>query len=451
MSTIKVRSIDTLNAEFSVPGDKSLSHRVAILGGLARGVTTVKNFLPSADCVNTLNAMQDLGLKVGVLSEMVGYGPVNMRLTGTDSQLKAPARPVDCGNSGTGMRLLAGLVSGCNFSTELFGDESLSSRPMGRIITPLTQMGAMIQSLGEKEGCAPLKIQGGDLRPISYDMPVASAQVKSAILLAGMGTEGITEVIQPATTRDHTERLMRAFDLRVDTDGNKISLRGQQVPQAIDFHVPGDISSAAFWLVAAAALPGSKLTIQDVGLNPTRSAIIDVLVRMGAKVHDHVQSGQDSEPIGSIQVEGALLKGTDILKDEVPNLIDEVPIIAVAGALAGGVTTIRNAKELRVKETDRIATVAENLRLMGVEVEEFEDGMEIQGGAELKGAKLKSYGDHRIAMAFAIAGLFASGETVIEDTDCIDTSYPGFDHVLQQIRRGRNVPADFAPEMIEYS
>lgn len=442
MSEFRVKAISTLHAEFSVPGDKSMSHRAAILGGLSNGVCTIRNFLPSEDCVNTLNAMKSFGASVEVLAELEGYGPVHLKIHGRSMKLSAPAAPIDCGNSGTGMRLLAGLLAGQPFTSELFGDASLSSRPMGRITVPLGQMGAHIETLGEKPGCAPLRIHPATLAPITYDMPVASAQVKSAVLLAGMFAEGATTVVQPAETRDHTERMLASFGVATRREGNAISLDGGQVPAACDFTVPGDISSAAFWLVAAAALPGSRLLIKDVGLNPTRTAILKVLSRMGAHMME-IEHQSEGEPIGNIEIHGAPLKGTTIFESEVPNLIDEIPVIAVAAALAQGRTVIRNAKELRVKETDRITTVVNNLRAMGATVEEFEDGMEIEGGRPLHGAVIDSFGDHRIAMAFAIAGLFAEGETVIRNTECVNTSYPGFAHHLDAILRERQDAADF--------
>ena len=442
MSEFRVRAISKLQAEFSVPGDKSMSHRAAILGGLSNGVCTVRNFLPSEDCVNTLNAMKALGAHHEVLDELPGYGPVNLRIHGQSMKLSEPAAPIDCGNAGTGMRLLAGLLAGQDFTTELFGDASLSSRPMGRITVPLGQMGADIETKGEKSGCAPLLIHAAKLHPITYEMPVASAQVKSAVLLAGMFAEGTTAVIQPAETRDHTERMMASFKVTTRREKNEISIVGGQIPEACDFIVPGDISSAAFWLVAAAALPGSRLLIKDVGLNPTRTAILKVLSRMGAHMSEIVHSAE-GEPIGNIEIHGAALTGTTIFLEEVPNLIDEIPVIAVAAALATGRTVIRNAKELRVKETDRITTVVNGLRAMGVQVEEFEDGMEITGPNVLHAATIDSCGDHRIAMAFAIAGLFAEGETVIRNTECVNTSYPGFAHHLDAILRGHSHAADF--------
>jgi len=442
MSEFRVTAIAKLHAEFSVPGDKSMSHRAAILGGLANGFCTIRNFLPSEDCLNTLNAMQALGAPCQIIDELTGYGPLNLLIHGQAMRLSAPSAPIDCGNSGTGMRLLAGLLVGQPFASELFGDASLSSRPMGRITVPLRQMGADIEPCGDQPGCAPLVIRPAKLNSISYAMPVASAQVKSAVLLAGMFAAGTTTVTQPAATRDHTERMLASFAVSTRQTGNAIAIDGGQMPVACDFTVPGDISSAAFWLVAAAALPGSRLLITDVGLNPTRTAILKVLSRMGAHMTEIVHHAT-GEPIGNIELHGAPLHGTTILTEEVPNLIDEIPVIAVAAALAQGRTVIRNARELRVKETDRITTVVNNLRAMGAEVEEFDDGMEIHGGHPLHGAALESFGDHRIAMAFAIAGLFASGETIIRNTACVNTSYPGFAHHLTAICQQRSNTSDF--------
>ena len=442
MSELRVKAITSLHAEFSVPGDKSISHRAAIFSALANGICTIRNFLPSEDCLNTLNAMQALGARHEVIEELTGYGPTHLVVHGQAMKLSAPAAPIDCGNSGTGMRLLAGLLAGQPFASELFGDASLSSRPMGRITTPLGQMGALIATRGEKPGCAPLVIQGTSLTPITYQMPVASAQVKSAVLLAGLFANGTTTVVQPAETRDHTERMLASFGIPTHTDGNAISISGGQMPLACEFTVPGDISSAAFWLVAAAALPGSRLLIKHVGLNPTRTAILKVLGRMGAHMIETVHQST-GEPIGNIEIHGAPLTGTTVLAGEIPNLIDEIPVLAVAAALATGRTVIRNARELRVKETDRITTVVNNLRAMGAQVIEFDDGMEIQGGHPLHAAQIDSFGDHRIAMAFAIAGLFAQGETLISNTDCVNTSYPGFAHHLQAILEHRSSPEDF--------
>ncbi|MBK1853858.1 3-phosphoshikimate 1-carboxyvinyltransferase [Verrucomicrobiaceae bacterium 5K15] len=438
MSSIKVKPIKDLWAEFEVPGDKSISHRAAILAGLSNGPCQIDNYLPSEDCICTLNAMSNLGVDYEVLEAMEGFGPTSLIIRGKKMDLSKPEEEVDCGNSGTGMRLLAGLLAAQPFESVLTGDASLCSRPMGRIMKPLAEMGASIEALGEKPGCAPLRITGGKLKEMTYEMPVASAQVKSAILLAGLFTEGKTTVVQPSETRDHTERMLAYFQVRSVRDGNHISVYGGQMPESRDFRIPGDISSAAFWIVAAACLPGAHLLIKNVGLNPTRTALLDVLIRMGAQIKDVVLSEEYGEPYGNIEITGKSLHGTEIKPEEVPNLIDEVPILAVAGALAQGKMSIRNAKELRVKESDRISTVADNLRAMGAEVEEYEDGMEISGGKPLHGQVLDSFGDHRIAMAFAIAGLHAKGETEITNTDCINTSYPGFSKHLEAIKAGKS-------------
>jgi 3-phosphoshikimate 1-carboxyvinyltransferase len=358
---------------------------------------------------------------------------------GRRGRLQVPAGPIDCGNSGTTMRLLCGVLAGQPFRSELFGDESLSKRPMRRVIAPLSLMGADIRGQGEKQ-CCPLVIKGRSLKPVAYTLEVASAQVKSAILLAGLFCKGKTTLIEPTPTRDHTERMLEYF--RVKTvrvpapDGLAISIYGGQIPEARDFVVPGDISSAAFWIVAAAAQPGSELHIRNVGLNKTRTGVLDVLTRMGAQIAEVVDSPHDGELSGRLVVRGSALEGTTIGGTEIPNVIDELPVLAVAGALAAGRTVIRDAAELRVKETDRIAAVAGNLRAMGASVLEREDGMEIEGGAALRAPKspLPSYGDHRIAMAFAIAGLFAEGETVISDVECVDTSYPGFADELRRFQ-----------------
>ena len=437
MSQLKVRSLSGITGEISVPGDKSISHRAAILAGISNGVCRVRNFLPSGDCLDTLKAMESLGVECEVVAESE-FGPVDLLIHGQGRGLRPSLGPIDCGNSGTGMRLLAGLLAAQPFRTTLTGDASLSGRPMGRIIQPLTRMGGKIETRGERPGCAPLVIDGQPLRPIKYEMPVASAQVKSAILLAGLYANGRTTVVQPAETRDHTERMMAQFGVRTVREGNEVSIYGDQQPEAVDVDIPGDISSAAFWIVATSAMQGARLLVTDVGLNPTRSAILGVLLRMGASIKDVVRSGQgQGEPSGNIEVRGNILRGTVIRKEEVANLIDEIPILAVAGALAQGRMVIRNASELRVKETDRITTVVENLRAMGVEVEEFEDGMEITGGRRLKGAHLDCFGDHRIAMAFVVAGMFATGETVIRNTECIATSYPGFERDLLRMRERR--------------
>jgi len=403
-----------------VPSDKSISHRAAILAGLADGTTLVSNFLKSEDCLNTLNAMSVLG------AEVEEVAPACYRITGTNARLVASDSPIDCGNSGTGMRLLAGMLCAHNFNSELYGDTSLSSRPMMRIIEPLGAMGAKIEALGSKPGCAPLLIHGGKLQAVEWTMKVASAQVKSAILLAALNTKGVTTVHQPSPTRDHTERLFAHFDVECSVNGNSISLEGPQVPQARDLTVPGDISSAAFWMVAAAMQPGSYLELPRVGINPTRSAVVDVLRRMGANIEYKNIEAQAGESYATIVVQGGTLKAVDLLEHEIANLIDEIPVLAVAATQAEGTSNFRNAAELRVKETDRIATVAANLKAMGGSLVEYADGFSITGKQQLKGCQLDSFGDHRIAMAFLIAGLYADGRTIMSNCGCINTSYPDF-------------------------
>lgn len=424
MAHLKVRKLQSFPAEISVPGDKSISHRAAMFAGMADGTTVIDGFLPSEDCLCSVKAMAAMGAQVQPLEERPGVGLVKLAITGRGPKLQAPAAPIDCGNSGTTIRLLAGILAGQDFTAEMFGDASLSKRPMKRVADPLRLMGATVKGQGEKI-CAPLKVTGGSLQAITYRLPMASAQVKSAVLLAGLFAPGKTTVIEPVATRNHTERIMSHFGLRWEREGEAVSVYGGQVPQARDLVVPGDISSAAFWMVVAAASPGRQLTLRNVGLNPTRTGVIDVLRRMGARIQV-AELDSHGEPRGDVRVEGASLQGTVIGGAEIPNVIDELPILAVAGALARGVTRIQDAHELRVKETDRIAAVADNLRRMGVTVTEFDDGMEIAGGATLHGATISTWHDHRIAMAFAVAGLFAEGETLIEGPECIATSYPSF-------------------------
>ncbi len=409
-----------------------MSHRAVMFAAMSNGPCVITRFLPSEDCMATVNAMRALGVEIEQPEK------TTLIVHGCKGEFKQPAEPIDCGNSGTTMRLLAGLLAAQPFDTTLVGDESLSQRPMKRIIEPLGQMGVKIDS---ESGTAPLTIHGGELRPITYKSPIASAQVKSAVLLAGLFTKGKTTVIEPAKSRDHTERMLNYFlvalaverSLNDEDQTHTVSLHGHQQLESRDFEVPGDISSAAFWMVAAAANPKARVQVRDVGLNDTRTGILSILVRMGARVREVIEEVGQIERIGTIEIHGDQLKGTTISGGEIPKVIDEIPILAVAGALAEGETTIRDAAELRVKETDRIAAVAKNLRAMGVTVDEFKDGMTIHGGSKLKGATISSFGDHRIAMSFAIAGLFADGETVIEDTACIGTSYPGFEEALKLV------------------
>ena len=436
---LRVRRAPRLETEIVVPGDKSISHRAIMLAALSNGVCKITNFLEGEDCLSTIKAFQQLGVTI----ERPDTGLVVVY--GSHGNFVAPEGDIDCGNSGTTMRLLSGILAAQPFATRLIGDDSLSKRPMRRIVEPLTQMGASITALGAND-CAPLVIRGAPMHGITYSPPMASAQVKSAVLFAGLYADGVTTVIEPSPSRDHTERMLEYFLVKlrreeVRTEGSRrshgyrVSMLGQQQIESRDFAVPGDISSAAFWLVTAACQPGSRLLVKNVGLNPTRTGILDVLVRMGARVREVVES-DEGELSGIIDIKGGSLTGTVIEGSEVPNVIDELPVLAVAGALAQGTTIIRDAKELRFKETDRIAAIAANLRAMGVEVHEADDGMTIYGGGRLNGATLPSFGDHRIAMAFAIAGLFASGSTIIEDVGCIRTSYPQFESILMHLQRG---------------
>jgi 3-phosphoshikimate 1-carboxyvinyltransferase len=427
MAEWKIRRSAPLQAELEVPGDKSISHRAVMLASLANGPCVIRGFLPSEDCLCTMHAMRSLGVEIETPE------PTSLVVHGRKRVFQAPKGDIECGNSGTTMRLLAGILAGQPFRSRLIGDPSLSKRPMKRVIEPLTQMGAKLTAEG-KDGRPPLMIDGGKLKAIHYFSPVASAQVKSAVLLAGLFAKGKTSITEPVQSRDHTERMLEYFLVRPQREDLTVSIHGDLVPESRDFQVPGDISSAAFWMVAAAAAPRARLQIRNVGLNPTRTGVLGVLVRMGARVREHVQT-QEAEPFGAIEIEGARLHGTTIAGKEIPNVIDELPILAVAGALAEGETVIAAARELRVKETDRLAAIATNLRAMGGQVIEKEDGLTILGGTPLHGARLQSFGDHRIAMAFAIAGMFAEGDTVITDTECVDTSYPGFYKAFEQVAR----------------
>jgi 3-phosphoshikimate 1-carboxyvinyltransferase len=440
MAQLKVRKYKHVPAEISVPGDKSISHRSAMFAGMAKGRTVISGFLPSEDCISTVHAMEAMGAKVEWLEETEGVGFTQLAITGQGTQLQAPTKEIDCGNSGTTMRLLSGILAGQSFSATLIGDASLSKRPMKRVADPLALMGAQMQGQGDKM-TAPIRITGGPLQAISYTLPVASAQVKSAVLLAGLFAPGKTSVVEPVATRNHTERIMTHFGVKWLREGHTISVYGGQTPEPKDIIVPGDISSAAFWMVAVGAMPGTQITLKNVGLNTTRTGVIQVLLAMGATLSTSEEENT-GEPRGNVVVKGGELNATVIGGSIIPNVIDELPILAVAAALARGTTLIKDAHELRVKETDRIAAVAENLRKMGVTVTEREDGMEIVGGAQLKGATIETYGDHRIAMAFAIAGLHAEGTTIIEGAECIRTSYPSFE---LDLARFQNAKPDSAP------
>ena len=398
-----------------------------MLGGLAAGTTRLRGFLPGEDCLSTLHALQALGCRIDRVA------PDEVLIEGQGGKLLAPAEPIDCGNSGTTMRLLSGVVAGFPFTTRLFGDASLSRRPMGRIAEPLRQFGAEILCEGSGDR-PPLSIRGAQLRAIRFTSQVASAQVKSCVLLAALQASGKTTFSEPTLSRDHTERLLPAFGASFRTENRSLILHGPQRLEATELDVPGDFSSAAFWMVLAAGLRGSKLTLRRVGLNPTRTALISALLRMGAGILEKVEQSTP-EPLCTITVTGTeSLKATSVAGKEIPNLIDEIPIFAVAAALAQGTTEIRDAAELRHKESDRLAVVAKNLRLFGVPVEEKPDGLLIEGRCQLVGAEVESHGDHRIAMSAAILGLFAKGKTVVKDTACIETSYPGFSKQIALIQ-----------------
>ena len=423
---LRIKRASRIDLEITVPGDKSISHRAVIVAGLSNGVCTLTGFLPSEDCMHTVNAMRALGIKIEQpeTTKLVVHGKKRI--------LTAPTADINCGNSATTMRLVAGLLAGQKFESRLVGDPALAKRPMDRIIAPLCEMGASVVAEGP-DGTPPLRVSGGSLRGIHYRPSVASAQVKGALLLAGLFARGKTTVEEPTPTRNHMEKMLNYFLVRTTTEADgSVTVFGDQVPESRDFDIPGDISSAAFWLVAAAAQRRGHLLIRNIGLNDTRTAMLGVLLRMGAQVREAVEDVEQLEPRGVVEVTGALLKATVIQGKEVPQLIDELPILSVAGVLASGKTTIRHAEELRVKETDRIAAIAHNLRTMGAQATELSDGLEVYGPAPLHGALLPSFGDHRIAMAFAIAGLFADGETVIQGAECIRVSYPGFETVIEE-------------------
>ena len=429
MSDLRVRKVKDFSAELTVPGDKSISHRALMFSALSNGPCEITGFLAGEDCLATRRALEAMGVEI----EDLGEDGTHIRVHGCRGEFTEPEKEIDCGNSGTTMRLLSGILAAQPFETVLVGDESLSRRPMDRIALPLEKMGARVRGKGNR--CTPpLTITGKKkLTPIQYDSPKASAQIKSAIMLAGLSADGMTSVTEPYPSRDHTERMLNYLLVKNIREGDTVSIWGGQTPESRYIKVPGDISSAAFWIVAAAARPGARLLIDNVGLNPTRIGILSALIRMGAKINERVdESG--CEPMGSIEIVGGELNATEIGGAEIPALIDEIPVLAVAAALAKGTTVIKDAEELRVKESDRISTVAENLGRMGVPVEEFRDGMEITGVDRLKGAEIHSLGDHRIAMAFAIAGLFAEGDTTIHDVECIETSYPGFIREIEQLQ-----------------
>ena len=423
MNSYLIQGAKGVRGQIRVPGDKSISHRSIMFGSIARGVTRVSGFLRGEDALATLEAFRAMGVQVeddGMTLTIHGRG-----LHG----LSEPSDLLDCGNSGTSMRLLTGLLAGQHFFSVLSGDKYLRARPMKRVVAPLALMGARI--LGRAGGDkAPLAIQGSPLTGIEYDSPVSSAQVKSAIMLAGLYAQGETVVREPHLSRDHSERMLRHFGASVESFPGGVRLSGGVELSGRDIAVPGDISSAAFFMVAALIVPDSELTICGVGVNPTRTGVIDILKGMGGDLELLDLREESGEPVADLRIRSSKLTAMEISGELVPRAIDEFPAICVAAALAQGVTRISGASELRVKETDRIAAMAANLRLAGVEVTETPDGMEIVGAAGLKGASFESFGDHRIAMSMLVAGLAASGETSVSDVDCIATSFPGFRELL---------------------
>ena len=415
-----------LKGEITLPGDKSISHRSIMLGALAEGDTRITHFLKSADCMSTIGCFRRMDISIREDKK-----EIIVRGKGLHG-LKAPECMLDAGNSGTTMRLLSGILSGQSFSSSLSGDASLCQRPMGRIMEPLTRMGASIAS-ASGNGCAPLVIHPAPLHSIHYHSPLASAQVKSCVLLAGLYADGLTSVTEPAISRDHTERMLRGFGAAVTVDSRTVSVSGHPLLQGMDIEVPGDISSAAYFMAAALLVPGSEILLRNTGINPTRSGILQVLRSMGGDITILNSATSGGEPTADLLVRASSLRGMVIQGDIIPTLIDEIPILAVLAAFADGETIIRDAADLRAKESDRIATVTENLRLMGADVTPTEDGMIIRGGSGLHGADLNSFKDHRIAMSFAVAALAAEGETSIKDADCVNISYPGFYTDLQSL------------------
>ena len=427
-----------LQGVLRVPGDKSISHRALLFGALADGAVRIENLSPAQDVQSTARALQALGVRglippVAPLSRSSPTGEgqgVRAIYVHNAAGFAPPPHALDAGNSGTTMRLLAGLLAGQSFTATITGDASLQKRPMQRVIDPLTQMGAKIES---QNGFAPLIITGQQLRGIRYELPIASSQVKSALLLAGLHAHGTTTVIEPSPTRDHSERMLRYLEVSLESVKGAVSVQGGARPRAKALSVPGDFSSAAFLLVAGALVPDSQITIQDVGINPTRTGLLDVLREMGAQITLENRREIAHEPWGDLSVETSELRAVRVGGALIPRMIDELPILAIAATQAHGTTIIQDAQELRVKETDRIRAVAENLKRMGAQIEERPDGWVIPGPQKLHSAVLDSFGDHRIAMAFAIAGLIAQGETVIEGAEWVEISYPRFFEALESL------------------
>jgi 3-phosphoshikimate 1-carboxyvinyltransferase len=422
-----VRPGRTISGSLEVPGDKSISHRYAMLAALAEGPSEIAHFSAAADCRSTLDCFSRLGVKYEIKGDTARINGVGI------GGLQKPRRALDAANSGTTMRMLAGILAGQEFRSTLDGDASLRKRPMRRVMDPLAHMGARIEA--REGGFAPLKIEGTRLSSINYTLPVPSAQVKSAVLLAGMFADGVTTVTEPVRTRDHTELALAEFGALVEHEGRTIRIHGQPHLKGRSLRVPGDLSSAVFFLAAAMVLPESNIVIQNVGLNPTRSAVLDVLGSMGASISLVSIRSDHGELVGDVSVRHESLKGGTIEGDAIAQLIDELPAIAVLGPFTEQGIEIRNAAELRVKESDRISVLAENLRRMGAQVDELPDGLRVAGrsAGQLRGAEIEPHGDHRMAMAFAIAALGAKGETVIRDAECAAVSYPDFFPTLDRL------------------
>ena len=425
-SQVIVRPARNVRGSVSLPGDKSISHRYAMLAAIADGASRLENYSTGADCASTLGCLRSLGVKW----ERRGGADNVIEVQGNGLSLTAPSEPLDCGNSGSTIRMLSGIVAGQKFSSEMAGDESLSRRPMLRVITPLMAMGAKITA---QNGFPPLRIAGAQLKGIHYQMPVASAQVKTCLLFAGLLAEGETRIEEPLRTRDHGEVALRAFGAQLDRKGNEVRIRGGQHLRGIEAVVPGDLSSAAFFLCASALFPESQLTVTNLLMNPTRARLLDILVQMGLRISVTQLEEVNGELAGTLQVEGGRLKGATIAGADTAALIDEIPVLAAIAPYMEQGMEVRDAKELRVKESDRIASIATNLRAMGAEVEEREDGLKIAGEQALHGAELESFGDHRIAMAFSIAALRAQGETLIRGSECVAISYPAFFSTLEEL------------------
>ena len=418
-----------LKGQLAVPGDKSISHRAVMLGSIASGNTEIHHFLQGADCLSTISCFRRMGVEIENRGNMVVVHGKGMR------GLSAPSGMLDCGNSGTTMRLMSGILAAQPFPSTLTGDASIQKRPMKRIMEPLTQMGAHILSLREN-GCAPLRIKPGKLHGIHYHTPVASAQVKSAILLAGLYSDGPTKVTEPALSRNHTELMLRHFGAEIASEDVTAAVMPAKELYGAKVEVPGDISSAAYFIAAALMVPGSEVLIRNVGVNPTRDGMIRVCQAMGADVTLENVRGREAEPMADLLVRHSSLKGVEIGGEIIPALIDELPMIAAMACAAQGTTVIKDAAELKVKESNRIRIMVENLSAMGADIRETEDGMIIEGGRPLHGASVDSHLDHRIAMTFAVTSLIADGVTTIKDADCVRISYPGFYQDLSRLLEG---------------